>query len=88
LRLNRQLGDRFGSKVAAAEELIAELGAGFLCAEFSIDGSVSHATYIQDYLKLLEDDPNAIFTAASKAQAAVDFLRQQILTEPSGMAAE
>jgi antirestriction protein ArdC len=80
-QLNRQLADRFGSKVAAAEELIAELGAAFLCAEFSIDGSVSHAAYIQDYLKLLEDDPKAIFTAASKAQAAVDFLRQLILVE-------
>jgi len=80
-RLNRQLDARFGSKAAAAEELIAELGAAFLCAEFSIDGSVSHAAYIQDYLKLLEDDPKAIFTAASKAQAAVDFLRQLILVE-------
>ena len=80
-RLNRQLDARFGSKAAAAEELIAELGAAFLCAEFSIDGSVSHATYIQDFLKLLEDDPKAIFTAASKAQAAVDFLRQLILVE-------
>jgi antirestriction protein ArdC len=80
-RLDRQLDNRFGSKAAAAEELVAELGAAFLCAEFSIDGSVSHATYIQDYLKLLEDDPKAIFTTASKAQAAIDFLRQLILTE-------
>jgi antirestriction protein ArdC len=80
-RLDRQLADRFGQKVAAAEELIAELGAAFLCAEFSIDGSISHATYIHDYLKLLEDDPKAIFTAASKAQAAVDYLRQLILVE-------
>ena len=82
-RLDRQLNERFGSKTAAAEELIAELGAAFLCAEFSIDGSVSHATYIHDYLKLLEDDPKAIFTAASKAPAAVDFLRQRILAEPT-----
>jgi antirestriction protein ArdC len=38
-RLNRQLGARFGLKTRAAEELIAELGAAFLCAEFAIDGS-------------------------------------------------
>jgi antirestriction protein ArdC len=82
-RLDRQLGTRFGLRSKAAEELIAELGAAFLCAEFSIDGSVPHATYIKHFLELLEDDPKAIFTAASKAQAAVDFLRQQILTEPT-----
>jgi antirestriction protein ArdC len=86
-RLDRQLAERFGTKVAAAEELIAELGSAFLCAEFSIDGSVSHATYIQDYLKLLlEDDPRAIFTAASTAQAAGDYLPQLILAETASVA--
>jgi len=81
-RLDRQLGARFGLKSKAAEELIAELGAAFLCAEFSIDSFLPHAAYIQSYLALLEDDPKAIFTAASKAQAAVDYLRQQVLAEP------
>jgi antirestriction protein ArdC len=87
-RLDRQLGARFGLKSKAAEELIAELGAAFLCAEFSIDGFIPHAAYIENYLQLLEDDAKAIFTAASKAQAAVDFLRHQILAEPSRVAAE
>jgi antirestriction protein ArdC len=87
-RLNRQLDDRFGADANAAEELIAELGAAFLCAEFSIDGYVPHAAYIEHFLKLLGNDPKAIFTAASKAQAAVDFLRQKILTEPNITASE
>jgi antirestriction protein ArdC len=82
-RLNRQLGARFGLQSKAAEELIAELGAAFLCAEFSIDGFIPHAAYIESYLQLLENDAKAIFTAASKAQAAVDFLRQKILAEPA-----
>jgi len=86
-RLDRQLGARFGTKSKAAEELIAELGAAFLCAEFSIDGFVPHAAYIQDYLELLEGDFKAIFTAASKAQAAVDYLRGLALAEPKGAAA-
>jgi antirestriction protein ArdC len=81
-RLDRHLEVRFGADADAAEELIAELGAAFLCAEFSIDGYVAHAAYIEHFLKLLGNDPKAIFTAASKAQAAVDFLRQKILTEP------
>jgi antirestriction protein ArdC len=81
-RLNRQIEVRFGLQAKCAEELIAELGAAFRCAEFSIDGIIPHATYLESYLRLLEDDPKAIFTAAAKAQAAVDFLRQQILAEP------
>src|SRR5262249_25976732 len=81
-RLDRQLETRFGKLAYAAEELIAGLGAAFLCAEFSIDGFVPHAAYIEHYLKLFEDDPKAIFTTASKAQAAVDFLRERILKEP------
>jgi antirestriction protein ArdC len=80
-RLDRKLGARFGARSQAAEELVAELGAAFLCAEFSIDPVIPHAAYLQNYLELLEDDPKAIFTAAARAQAAVDFLRQQILTE-------
>src|SRR5262245_30612828 len=56
-------------------------GAAFLCAEFAIDSFIPHAAYIKNYVKLLEDNPKAIFTAASKAQAAVDYLRQLILVE-------
>jgi antirestriction protein ArdC len=80
-RLNRRLGDRFGLQSQAAEELITEIGAAFLCAEFSIDGEVQQASYIGHYLQMLEDDPRAIFTAAAKAQAAVDWLRQKILAD-------
>jgi antirestriction protein ArdC len=80
-RLDRQLGARFGTRAKAAEELIAELGAAFLCAEFAIDGFVPDTAYIRHFLELLENDTRAIFTAASKAQAAVDFLRQLILME-------
>jgi hypothetical protein len=80
-RLDRRLGERFGSHAKTAEELIAELGAAFLCAEFSIDGFVSHAAYIGEYLELSNDDSRAVFTAAAKAQAAVDFLREQLLKD-------
>jgi antirestriction protein ArdC len=77
-RLDRQLGARFGEKSKAKEELIAELGAAFLCAEFSIDDSISspHAAYIQDFFELLDNDPRELFSAVLKAQAAIDFLHQ------------
>jgi antirestriction protein ArdC len=74
-RLDRDLRNRFGEKAYAAEELVAELCAAFLCAEFSIDGGLRHAGYIQSWIGLLKADNRAFFTAASRAQAAADFLR-------------
>ena len=46
-RLNRDLRLRFGGRSYAAEELVAELCAAFLCAEFSIDGDLRHAGGMQ-----------------------------------------
>jgi antirestriction protein ArdC len=69
------LRNRFGEKAYSAEELVAELCAAFLCAEFSIDGDLRHAGYIQSWIGLLKADSRAFFTAASKAQAAADYLR-------------
>jgi antirestriction protein ArdC len=74
-RLNRYLKNRFGTEAYAAEELIAELGAAFLCAHLGIEGELRHAGYIQSWIKILRDDQRAIFTAASKASQAADYLR-------------
>ena len=74
-RLDRKLGERFGARTYAAEELIAELSAAFLCAEFNIDCDLRAAGYISEYIQLLENDNRAIFTAASKAQEVVDYER-------------
>ena len=74
-RLDRDLKGRFGQAAYAAEELIAELGAAFLTAEFSFDGDLRHAGYIETWIGLLRSDKRAFFTAASKAQAAADYLR-------------
>jgi antirestriction protein ArdC len=87
-RLDRDLRNRFGERAYAAEELIAELCAAFLCAEFSIDGDLRHAGYIQSWIGLLRADSRAFFTAASKAQAAADYLRGLALRDTqSAMAA-
>lgn len=75
-RLDRNLRGRFGDSEYAAEELIAELTAAFLCAELNIDGDLRHAGYIQHWLKMLKTDKRAIFTAASAATKAATFLRE------------
>jgi antirestriction protein ArdC len=86
-RLDRDLRHRFGQRAYAAEELVAELCAAFLCAEFSIDGDLHHAGYIHSWISLLKSDSRAFFTACSKAQAAADFLRGLALAEPATAAA-
>ncbi len=75
-RLNREFGKRFGDNAYAAEELVAELTAAFLCAHLKISNEPrpDHAQYLSHWLEMLGSDKKAIFTAASKAQAAADYL--------------
>ncbi len=75
-RLARELGKRFGDDAYAAEELIAEMGSAFLCADLGITPETrdDHASYLDHWLKVLKADSRAIFTAASQAQRAADYL--------------
>jgi len=75
MRLNRDLGGRFGTRSYAAEELVAEMGAAFLCSFLQINAELRHASYIASWLEILENDSRAIFTAASLATKAADYLR-------------
>jgi antirestriction protein ArdC len=90
-RCDRQLGKRFGDSAYAAEELIAELGAAFVCAHLglSTEPREDHAQYIQSWLTVLRADKRAIFTAASKAQQAADYLikRAGVSARVQGVAA-
>jgi antirestriction protein ArdC len=75
-RCNRELGKRFGDQAYAIEELVAELGAAFLCADLGItdEPRADHAQYLATWLSVLKADKKAIFTAASKASEAAAFL--------------
>jgi len=75
-RLNRQFGERYGDRAYAFEELVAELGAAFLCATFSVanDPRPDHAAYVANWLEVLNRDTKAIFMAASQAEKAVSYL--------------
>jgi antirestriction protein ArdC len=87
-RLNRDMSHRFGTEGYAMEELVAELGAAFLCSELGLpsDPRKDHAPYISSWLKALKNDKRAIFTAAAKAQEAVDFLHKATMPETQGAA--
>ena len=76
-RLDRDFGrKRFADAGYAMEELVAEIGAAFLCADLGITPETreDHAAYVASWLKVLKDDKRANFTAASHAQRAADHL--------------
>lgn len=78
-RLNRGFGrTRWGDEGYAMEELVAELGSAFLCADLSITPELlpDHASYIASWIQMIRDDRRAIVKAASFAQRAVDYLHQ------------
>lgn len=73
-RLDRKLTSRFAGHSYAIEELVAELTAAYLCAEHRVDGQLRHASYLQHWIEVLRADSKAVFTAASAAQKAADYL--------------
>jgi antirestriction protein ArdC len=85
-RLDRgsRIGRKFGDAAYSAEELVAELGSAFACAEFGFDNDVieNSAAYIAHWIAFLTEAPEgAIVTAASLASKAVEFLRELALRD-------
>ena len=78
-RLDRDLSGRFGSAAYAAEECCVEILSGFILADLGIAHHPrrDHAAYVSSWLEVLKTDPRAIFTAASKAQQAADWMHAQ-----------
>lgn len=74
-RLARDLSGRFGDESYAAEELVAEIGAAFLCAQLGIKNeSLQHVEYVQSWIKVLKNDKKAIFTASSLARQSNEYV--------------
>lgn len=77
-RLSRDFtrSKRFGDAAYAGEELVAELGAAFLCARLGVTNAprADHAQYLASWLQVLKEDSRAIVRAASDAQKAADYI--------------
>ena len=82
-RLDRTLGRRHGIEAYAYEELVAEMGAAFLCAHVGIPGRLEHASYVSSWLDALRRDKRLIFTAAGAAQKAADYVLGETISEPA-----
>lgn len=76
-RLDRSRNNSFGDEAYAFEELVAELGAAFLCSDMGISHHTmpNHVSYLDNWLTILKTHDRAIFKAASQAEKAVDFLK-------------
>lgn len=77
-RLNRNFSERHKLAIVAEEELIAELGSAFLCADLGVSNMPrpDHAAYVASWLKALRDDKRAIFQAAKMANEAANWLHE------------
>ncbi|MFG6076895.1 ArdC family protein [Erwinia sp. OPT-41] len=77
-RLNREgitsSSRKFGGPVYAFEELIAEMGSAFLCAQLGVFGEVRHDSYVEGWLKVLKSDKKALFRACRQAREASEYL--------------
>jgi antirestriction protein ArdC len=83
-RVERVFGRQFGDREYASEELVAELGAAFLCSAFGIVNQPrpDHAAYISHWLDILGRDNRAVFKAASMAREAVEYIRVLAASAP------
>ncbi|VGO16910.1 DNA primase TraC [Pontiella desulfatans] len=80
--------NRFGSDPYAKEELVAELGAAFLCGHCGIlpKTEENSTAYLKGWLARLKADPSMLITAGSQAQKAYDYVLGNL--EEKAMAAQ
>ena len=85
-RCKRDFGRHWGDPAYAMEELVAEIGAAFLCTELGVSSRLrpDHAAYVDRWLQAIRKDNNAIIRAARRATRAVNFLKalQRRKTKP------
>lgn len=87
-RLNRDIKNMFGSEAYALEELNAEIASSFLCADLKLeetipefeelpDASLNHAAYVQNWIQVLENNPEKLFEAITTAQGIEDYILKE-----------
>jgi antirestriction protein ArdC len=84
-RLNRKEVSKtanFGSHDYSVEELVAEMGAVFLCNEIGIETTFDNSVaYLKSWLGKLKDDTTMLITASARAQKAVDYITDRMYKE-------
>lgn len=65
---------KFGNKVYAFEELVAEMGGAFVCAHLGFNEVPQNAAYIESWISVLKEDKRAIFKASGFARNACEYM--------------
>lgn len=74
----------FGDTNYSKEELVAEMGAAFLCGEAGIENEAAlknSAAYIDGWRRTLKQDSKIVVHAAAQAQKAADYILDRKYTE-------
>lgn len=85
-RLNRGLGNKFGTPEYAKEELRVEISSMLMSQRLGIlHDSKNHYSYIKDWLQILKDDPKEIFRACNDAEKICEFigLKHSLIYKPN-----
>ena len=81
-RLNRLTKTSFGSEEYGREELVAEIGAASLLSSCGVDTTIEEsASYIDNWMRAIRENPDIIVVAAGKAEKAVDFVLNGVPAE-------
>lgn len=77
-RLNRNMGNAFGTPAYAYEELVAEMSSCFMAAELSVEQEMTHIdnhkAYVQGWIQAIQDKPEILVKAVKEASECADFL--------------
>ena len=75
--------DGFGNTMYAKEELRAELTSMFLNQKYNIQFGQkhyeNHTAYLQNWIEVLQNDPNEIFRAATEAEKAMTYIEEKMI---------
>ena len=83
-RLGRDLSGHQGTPKYAFEELVADMSAAFVCSELNLSCDLeNHASYLDHWMRIIQEDNKAFFRAYSQAQAAADLLLETAGLQPS-----
>lgn len=88
-RLSRDLSGKFGTPKYAFEELVADMSAAFVCSELNLSSDLeNHASYLDHWMRIIQQDNKAFFRAYGLAQAAADSLLETAGLQSSTTAAQ
>ncbi|HCG8040035.1 TPA: DUF1738 domain-containing protein [Vibrio parahaemolyticus] len=77
-RLDRTLGNPFGSQTYAKEELIAETATLFMCLDQGLETFHSHAAYLESWTQQFADQKKALLSVCKQAKEAQSYISERV----------